>query len=29
VDADAFALNLTVLGTKTICGNLGGEVCPP
>lgn len=27
-DADAFALNVSILGTKTICGNLGGEACP-
>lgn len=27
-DADAFALNVSILGTKTICGNLGGPACP-
>lgn len=27
-DADAFALGITVQGTTTICGNMGGEVCP-
>lgn len=27
-DADAFALGMSVLGTTTICGNLGGEACP-
>jgi hypothetical protein len=27
-DADAFALDVTVVGTTTICGNMGGEVCP-
>lgn len=27
-DADAFALNVSILGTTTICGNLGGEACP-
>ncbi len=27
-DADAFALDVNVLGSKVICGNMGGEACP-
>lgn len=27
-DVDAFALGVTVAGTTTICGNMGGEACP-
>lgn len=27
-DADAFALGVSVLGTTTICGNMGGTACP-